>query len=692
MTYTPIRLSEDELLGHLPKAIGQVSLNYDYYPGEDLYSDGTIEDEILNIVKKHSRPEFQSVIEQGKSWPILYHLSALRGNIVEFLPITKKDKVLEIGSGCGAITDVISSKAGKVTCIDLSAKRSQINAYRNSDRDNIEIMVGNFEDIEPHLDEDYDYVTLIGVFEYGSSYINSTTPYEDFLRKALKHVKKNGRVVIAIENKFGLKYWAGCTEDHNGEFFSSLEGYPQGGSARTFTRNGFQSLFDSCGVEEYSFLYPYPDYKLPHTIYSDARLPYKGELSDNTRNLDRHRMVLFNESYVFDSILEDKEFPLFSNSYLVIVGPKLPIEYVKYSNDRSREYAIRTEICQNKVRKVALCPEACEHLKKLSTYYELLHRRYEGSKLRINKCSYDESSGIATFPFEKGRTLEELFDERLFSGDMEGFRELFDEYVKRISYNNGVEITDYDLIFANILVEDDQWTIIDYEWSEQRLIPDKEVAFRGLYCYLLEDERRNCLNFDGLLDSIGITQYEAEGYREKELSFQKRVSGRHQSIGEIKATIGTYEIDIKELFKDRLKNILRERIQLYYDRGSGFSEEDSVYAPDVFVEPNHIVTDIKLDGNVKTLRIDPADHCCVVKINELVFNGENLLKNKKVIETNGKTVNFGTYAFVTADPNVVIGLNDVLIRGDNTLHVDMEVIPVTEGLASDIANSIKKFF
>ena len=43
-----------------------------------------------------------------------------------------------------------------------------INAYRNQDRDNIEIYVGNFNDIEPSLDCDYDLVCLIGVFEYGT--------------------------------------------------------------------------------------------------------------------------------------------------------------------------------------------------------------------------------------------------------------------------------------------------------------------------------------------------------------------------------------------------------------------------------------------------------------------------------------------------------------------------------------------
>ena len=37
--------------------------------------------------------------------------------------------------------------------------------------------MGNFQEIEPALTEKYDYITLIGVFEYGENYIQSDTPY-----------------------------------------------------------------------------------------------------------------------------------------------------------------------------------------------------------------------------------------------------------------------------------------------------------------------------------------------------------------------------------------------------------------------------------------------------------------------------------------------------------------------------------
>lgn len=196
--------------------IGKITLDYSKYPGEDFYCDGAVEDELLELVKKLSPVEYEKAIQDKKNWPVLYHLSSLRENIVEWIPMGKDAKVLEVGSGCGAITGALSRKAGSVTCVELSKKRSLINAHRHSDCENVNIHVGNFKDIEPDLADDYDFICLIGVFEYGQNYIGGDTPFEDFLKILMRHLKKDGRIVIAIENKYGLKYFAGCKEDHLG--------------------------------------------------------------------------------------------------------------------------------------------------------------------------------------------------------------------------------------------------------------------------------------------------------------------------------------------------------------------------------------------------------------------------------------------------------------------------------------------
>ncbi len=695
--HEPIHLKEEELR-RLPEKIGNVTLNYKCYSGADLYSDGDIEEELLSIVKNASRVEYPAIIEEKNSWPILYHLSALRGNIVDWLPIGKQDRVLEVGAGCGAITQQLARKAKSVTCVELSARRSYINAYRNHDRDNIEIHVGNFSDIEPSLSADYDMICMIGVFEYGQSYIHTRTPYEDFLKIMMKHLKEGGRIVIAIENQFGLKYWAGCMEDHIESYFSSLEGYPEGGSARTFTRAGLEKIFKNCGVKEYAFYYPYPDYKFSTAVYSDRRLPKPGELTDNIRNFDHHRMLLFNEKYVYDSVIRDGMFDIFSNSYLAVIGKETDTCYVKYSNDRSSDYALRTEILdvpesgKRIVRKIPLTEEAKAHVYKMKRSCELLKERYRGSGLFINECTLDEEKGYAEFPYETGVTLEELLDQCLAVDDMEGFYRLFDRYYELISWNAEYPVVDQDLIFANILVDGDRWTVIDYEWTAERVISPAEIAFRAVYCYVLEEEKRNKLDLDRILARLGISQQTAEEYREREGKFQKQVTGKHKSMGEIRAGMGTCCVDMKGLLDQYLEKILERRIQVYYDRGNGFREDDSCYLPDVYVEESKIEAEIQLNGNVKAVRIDPADRSCMVRLSEIYLNNNPVPFQKKYIETNGKTIKSGCYVFDTQDPNILIKVSELPMNGENTLSVRMELTPVSEEMARDMMGAVKKLF
>ena len=298
--------------------IGNVKMNYQHYSGSDLYSDGSVEDELLNVAKTHPEEEFSRIIYEKQSWPFLYHLSHFRKNLIDWIPIQKTDTVLEIGSGCGALTGCLADKAKQVTCIELSKKRSLINAYRNQRKDNIEILLGNFEDVEKGLNETYDYITLIGVLEYGALYISDKNPYVNFLKTAKKHLSPHGKLIIAIENKLGMKYWAGCKEDHNGLLFESVAGYPTTNGVQTFSRMELEKLLQEAGFQDQSYYYPYPDYKLPIHIFSDSWLPNPADLQKNVLNFDQDRLLLFDESRAYTSVIKAGAFPVFANSYLII--------------------------------------------------------------------------------------------------------------------------------------------------------------------------------------------------------------------------------------------------------------------------------------------------------------------------------------------------------------------------------------
>ena len=302
------------------KMIGKVKLDYRNYSDKNSYSDCVIEDELLDLVQNYNEQDYSPIIRARKNWTVLYHLSHCRQNILEWIPFQKTDHILEIGAECGAVTGCLADKAAQVTCIELSEKKSLINAYRNQNRQNIDILLGRLEDVEQSLEERYDYIVMIGVLGTASLHVSGELPYINFLKICKKHLNPGGKVIIAIENKLGMKYWAGCREDHSGLYFESIEGYSCTTGAQTFSRLELEELLKKAELPEMTFYYPYPDYKLPLAIYSDDYLPNPADLNKNVLNLDRDRLLLFDEAKAFDSVIKAGAFSVFANSYLIIAG------------------------------------------------------------------------------------------------------------------------------------------------------------------------------------------------------------------------------------------------------------------------------------------------------------------------------------------------------------------------------------
>ena len=294
--------------------IGNAIIDYSFYSGQDDYSDGDIENDLLELIKSES--DVNKIIANDNRWPVLYHFSPVRQNVLEWYDFKEDANVLEVGSGCGAITGVLCKKAQSVISVDLSKRRSLINAYRNQEFGNLKIYVGNFNDVE--LEEKFDYITLIGVLEYADYYTDSTDSFRVFLEKIRGYLKEEGHLLIAIENKFGLKYWAGYAEDHNGMYFEGLEGYPTTDSkARTFGRKELEKLIKDSGYKNTDFYYPLPDYKFPIQIFSDFNLPKESDVNFGQPSYDKDRLRLFDENKVCEGIINEGVFPFFANSFIV---------------------------------------------------------------------------------------------------------------------------------------------------------------------------------------------------------------------------------------------------------------------------------------------------------------------------------------------------------------------------------------
>jgi len=94
---------------------------------------------------------------------------------------------LEIGAGCGAITGALCDSLEKVVAVELSKRRATINYERHKNRDNLEIIVANLNNIE--FCEKFDYITLNGVLSMLVFYKNRQ-PLRRFFKTDKKHLKQ----------------------------------------------------------------------------------------------------------------------------------------------------------------------------------------------------------------------------------------------------------------------------------------------------------------------------------------------------------------------------------------------------------------------------------------------------------------------------------------------------------------------
>ncbi|MCR4792751.1 MAG: class I SAM-dependent methyltransferase [Lachnospiraceae bacterium] len=536
--------------------IGNVILDLTYYKGTDAYSDGEqVEDRLLDIVK--SGQSIDERLASGNDWAELYHLSEIRKNILAWADIDKEASALEIGSGCGAVTGVLCEKCGSVTCVDLSKKRSTINAYRNKDHDNLRIMVGNFEDVR--FSEKYDVITLIGVFEYSIYYISSDDPFVDMLKKCRSLLKEGGKLYIAIENKYGMKYFAGASEDHTGIPFDGIEGYHGVERVRTFSGYALTGMLKKAGFSCVEFRYPVPDYKLPLEIYSDDRLPSPGEITHRSPNFDRERMDSFDEVKVTDQVCADGLFPDFSNSFLITAHnggqkPENGCLYAKFNTLRAPEYRVDTRIVLEDGRLYAVkspsCLEAESHIDEIEKNAKCSADIYKTIKVpgvarKGRELFFDFVSGV---PFDSDcidyssasvedicsdlkthldKLLNDISDENRCGFKM---TDEFGEMFAGVTIPEGIPAfrqSNADMIFSNFLKADDGLYCIDPEWFFTFPVPEDFLRYRVYRC-IFETHTNIAWKIKTRQEFavlMGIDEKLADAYDAMEDAFQKKVAG-----------------------------------------------------------------------------------------------------------------------------------------------------------------------
>ncbi|MEO0318046.1 MAG: hypothetical protein RL404_1723 [Pseudomonadota bacterium] len=286
------------------------------------YRDGG-EDALLKIIQSVSdRSTLSSeLVRHMNDWPSEYHFSRKRHLVLRPFEIKRGDRVLELGSGCGSITRHLAEIGAEVTAVEGELARAAVAAKRCEGFDNVRFVADNFLALD--LPEKFDWVLMIGVFEYSQKYGTSADRQREYLDIARRHLKPNGTLVIAIENKLGLKYLNGAGEDHNGKRFYGPQDLYGDNDITTWGRVELQDMLAAAGFAQTKFFAAFPDYKLPKIIFSediDQHRHFRAEeLLHYTKSLDYRgkNERIFDESLVMASLRKNGMMVDMANSFLI---------------------------------------------------------------------------------------------------------------------------------------------------------------------------------------------------------------------------------------------------------------------------------------------------------------------------------------------------------------------------------------
>ena len=475
-----------------------------YYRGSDEYTDGDeAENRLLELARANVSLDDLAVEEV--SWPVLYHMHPARENVCNWYPFRKGARILEIGSGCGAITGALCRLDCEVCSVELSLRRATINFERHRDCENLRIIVGNLNDVP--FDEPFDYVLLIGVLEYAGKFTGGDDPYRQFLENIRKYLKPDGRLLIAIENRLGMKYFSGAPEDHLGTYFSGLNGYDPAAGVRTFSHSELEALLKRGGFAQSRFYYPYPDYKFPSEIFTDRSLETM-HYGKYFFPLDQTRCAFFPEWEVAGLMAREGVAASVANSFFVEAAV-VPMDdarrvvYVKQNSERDAACRIGTRIVEDSegvlsVCKYAMTDAAEAHLDRILENERLLAESRD--VLRGERTA----EGIS-YPFVSDRTVDALLNELLQDGKRDEALRLIDDVLKlasispmRANYDSDAftawfgtartaggealcaQPANIDLILDNLFVRDGGYQMMDCEWVADFPVPVAFILWRAL--------------------------------------------------------------------------------------------------------------------------------------------------------------------------------------------------------------------
>lgn len=577
------------------------------------YSDGESAENYLNLVLTQAvdlSSRSQELQEKIVDWPSEYHLSSDRSNLLRSYDLSNVSCALELGSGCGAITRYLGEQGISVDAIEGSGPRAQLGKLRCRDLDNVTVVNANYTELElPN--KHYDLILFIGVIEYAKKFYPAALTDKEatiaILNQAREHINDHGLVMVAIENRLGLKYILGQHEDHYSKRYVGIHGYQNSPGISTYSEQEWRELIDLAGYKDCSFSYPFPDYKIPRLSMGEDYAkndPFAFNHLEGTfaRDYTRPARRSITESIAWQAASQGKFLSTIANSFCLIAGKdKKSIEQTSGFDfchmpgpARKNKYAVTTHKPKNKNAVI-------------KTSLDLLQEEPDPHVVqKLDNQPYLQGNLLST---EWLRCI-------LIYSRREEFDQLIADYYYYLGTieREGKKLT-IDLLPINIIVDDkNNYHSFDQEWEVDWQIDKEYLLFRALLTFVVTNWVY-IKDFLGWLELHSVRDFVDYGFRNHNIQLVQHIDGFIEMENRFQEII-TNQIDdrkVEHLLETIFDFTSEERdiyATLYWSTGkSEFSEDNSV---EIAFIPDPEIQEIEFElpksvTSIDKIRFDPFD-------------------------------------------------------------------------------------
>lgn len=338
-------------------------------------------------------------------------------------------------------------------------------------------------------------------------------------------LKEDGRMLVGMNNRFGIKNFCGDRDPYTERNFDGVEGYRRAYvtkedcfCGRTYSRAELKHMLQEAGWEFYQFYSLISNLKNPVLFYAEDTLP-KEDLANRVvfPTYNYPDTVFLEEESLYNSLIENDMFHQMANAYLIecsLSGELSDVCHVTSSMERGLDQACFTIIHRSGVvEKRAISQRGRDHLE------QLVHHNEDLKAHGLSVVEGKMENGAYVMPFVDAE-VGQVYLKRLLQSDKDSFLRALDYFRELILCSSEIVKEDcgdgtgailrcgyLDLVPLNSFYIDGKFVFYDQEFCEE-YYPANAIISRMLTSFYAGNlEFHKIIPIDLLQERYGLSRY-----------------------------------------------------------------------------------------------------------------------------------------------------------------------------------------